>query len=109
MQRPLRIHFHGVDHSPAVEERVREAAEKLETFHERITSCRVTIDASHRSQEKGTLYKVTVDLVIPGAELVVSSCPGDEREHEDVYVAIRDAFDTTRRRLQNFVERHRER
>ncbi|MBC7908715.1 MAG: HPF/RaiA family ribosome-associated protein, partial [Rhodospirillaceae bacterium] len=41
MQIPLQITFHGIDHSDAAEERVREKVAKLEQFFDRITSCRV--------------------------------------------------------------------
>jgi hypothetical protein len=42
---------------------------------------------------------VRIDLTVPGAELVVSRDPELDHGHEDVYVAIRDAFDAARRQL----------
>ncbi len=43
MQIPLQITFHGIDHSDAVETRIREKVAKLELLFDRITSCRVVI------------------------------------------------------------------
>ena len=49
MQIPLQITFHGIDHSDAVEERIREKTAKLEQIFDRITSCRVVIEHHHRN------------------------------------------------------------
>ena len=92
MQTPLEIKFTGLERSDAVEARVRERVEKLETFFGRITSCHVYIDAPHHHSRKGNQYEVRIEVRIPGTELVVNQRPGDVNAHEDLYVAIRDAF-----------------
>ncbi len=104
---PLQVVFRNMDHSPAVEARVREQAEKLERFYDRIMSCRVVVETHHRHHHKGNLYHVRIDLTVPGDELVVSREPADHHAHEDVYVAVRDAFDAMRRQLQDFARRQR--
>jgi cold shock CspA family protein len=53
------------------------------------------------------LYHVRIDLTVPGAELVASREPHDNHAHEDVYVAIRDAFDAMRRQLEAHARRQR--
>ena len=88
MQSPLEISFRNMDRSDAVEARVRENAEKLEQVFDRITSCRVVVEATHRHHHKGNLYHVSID-----------------HAHEDVYVAVRDAFKAARRRLEDHAER----
>jgi ribosome-associated translation inhibitor RaiA len=103
MQVPLQIHFHNVDASPAVEAAIREHADKLEQFNEHIVSCRVTVECPHKHVHKGRIYHVTVDVRSPGKEVVVSRMPDAKHAHEDVYVAIRDAFKAARRRLQDHV------
>ena len=100
MQVPLEIVFHNVDRSPAVEAAVRERAAKLEQFAE-ITSCRVTVGAPHKAHQQGNLYTVRVDLRFPGGEAVVIRAPSENHSHEDVYVALRDAFKAARRQLQD--------
>jgi ribosomal subunit interface protein len=103
MQIPLQIRFKNLDPSPAIEAAVRKRADQLERFADRITSCRVTIEAPHKHHRQGNLYQVTVDVRTPGDEVVVSRSPGEHHAHEDAYVAIRDAFNATRRQLQNHV------
>ena len=107
MQLPLQITFRHMEPSPAVEAKVRERADKLERFFDQITACRVAVEAPHRHHHQGTLYQVRVDLTVPGEELVVSRDPGLNHGHEDVYVAVRDAFDAAERRLEEYARRQR--
>ena len=100
MKIPLQITFRDMDQSDAVEKAVREKATKLEQFNE-IMSCRVVVRMINKHQHKGTLYQVSIDIKVPGAEIVVSRDRGVDHSHEDVYVAIRDAFDAARRQLQD--------
>ena len=43
METPLKITFHNVDQSDAVEALIRNEVDKLERFHPRITGCRVAV------------------------------------------------------------------
>jgi ribosomal subunit interface protein len=104
---PVQITFRGMDTSPAVEARIREKVKKLETFHERITSCRVVVEAPHRRHQKGRLYLVSVDVTVPGGELVVNTGKRFNHSHEDVYVALRDAFNAMRRQLEDHARESR--
>ena len=72
MQIPLQISFRNMDPSPAVEAVVREKAAKLDRFFERIVSCDVTIEAPHRHHHKGKLYKVRIDIGMPGKDVHVN-------------------------------------
>ena len=103
MKLPLQITFRNMDHSDAVEANVREKAAKLDQFFESIMNCRVVIEAHHKHHHKGNLYHVRIDLTVPRNELVVSRDPKANHAHEDVYVAIRDAFDAAKRQLQNYA------
>lgn len=107
MQIPLEIRFHNTDPSPAVEAEVRERVMKLEKFAPDIVSCRVTIEAPHRHHRQGKLFRVSVDLRLPGSEVVANRDPSDDHAHEDVFVSLRDAFDATRRQLQDYVRKRR--
>lgn len=78
-----------------------EKAEKLEQYHDRITSCRVVVEAPHRHSRKGKLYVVTVDVTVPGAQLVVNTEKRHHPSHEDAYVAVRDAFNAMTRQLED--------
>ncbi len=111
MQIPLQITFHGIDHSDAVEERIREKAGKLEQLFDRITSCRVVIEAHHRNtsslHRKGEPFHIRIDLTVPGAELVVKRDPKDTHVNEDILVALRESFENMERQLKDYVGRLR--
>jgi ribosome-associated translation inhibitor RaiA len=107
MQIPLQISFDGMDPSPALEARIREKAEKLERFYDRIVSCSVVVVAPHRHHHKGKLYSVRIDLSVPGQDIHVGRAGPENHAHEDVYVALRDAFNAAGRLLEDHVRRMR--
>ena len=107
MQIPIQVTFKGVERSDAVEARVRERAQKLERFADHITSCRVVVERATHSHHKGDVYHVRVDVTLPGGELAATRDPERGDAHENVYVAVRDAFDAMRRQLSEFVRRQR--
>ena len=107
MKLPLEITFRNMQPSAAVEAAVRDRATKLDKFYKQLMGCRVTINAPHKHHHKGNLYHVKVDLTVPNGELVVSRNAHDNHAHEDVYVAIRDAFDAIRRRVEDHAGRRR--
>lgn len=94
MQIPLQITIRGMPPSEALETRIREKAEKLEEFHPRITSCRVTVDEINKHQHQGREFQVAIDITVPGKEIVVNKV-----HNEDAYVAVRNAFDAAKRQL----------
>ena len=107
MQLPLQITFRHMDSSDAVAARIRERAGELERFFDRIISCRVVVECRHPRHQQGNLFRVRVDLKIPGREIAVGRDPAAHQAHEDIYVAIRDAFDTARRVLEDHVRERR--
>jgi cold shock CspA family protein len=96
-----------MDSSEAVEARVRSEAEKLDTLYDQIMRCSVVVEAHHKHRHKGNTYHVRIDLTVPGSELVASREPDQHHAHEDVYVAIRDAFNAARRQLKASASRRR--
>lgn len=107
MQKPLEIRFHQMDASPAVEARIREKAAVLERFADRITSCRVVVERDHQQHHKGNLFRVRLDIGLPGREIAVTHDGSKDHAHEDVYVAIRDAFRAATRQLEDHVRKRR--
>ena len=103
----LQLTFRHMDPSPALEARIRQRAEELDQFFDRITSCRVVVECAHRRQQQGNIFEVKVDLTVPGNEIVVGREPGNNHAHEDAHVAVRDAFDAARRLLEDHVRRRR--
>ena len=92
-----------------IDEAVRDAAldhiDQLERLSHRITGCHVVIAQPHRHHRQGRLYSVRVDLVVPGGEIVVNREHPLDHAHEDVFVALRDAFRAAGRRLEDHVRR----
>lgn len=110
MQLPLEVTFRNVDRSEAVETLVHEETAKLERHFDHIVSCRVTIEAPHRHQTKdpkvkGELYQVHVELGVPQQRLVVSQ--KGKPAQSDVYKAVRDAFKTATRQLEDYARKLR--
>jgi ribosomal subunit interface protein len=107
MELPLQITFRDMEPSPAVETRIRERAEKLDRYFGHIIGCRVIVEAPHRHHHQGKLFHVRIDLTVPGGELLVSHDSPLNHAHEDVYVAVRDAFNAAERRLAALARRRR--
>lgn len=105
VQMEMQVSFRNLGYSAAIASAVRERAAKLEKFYPRITSLRVIIEPSERRHHQGNLYHVRVDMTLPGHEIIVRRDPAEHHAHEDIYVAIRDAFDATRRQLEDYVRR----
>jgi ribosome-associated translation inhibitor RaiA len=131
MKIPLKITFRDIAPSKAIEGNIRERADKLDSLHDGIMSCRVIVEAPHRHHHKGKAYVVRIDMAVGGGELVINRAPkrlaaakADRPEdletnlaeshkpskhaaHEDLYVAIRDAFNAAGRKLQDYTRRRR--
>jgi ribosomal subunit interface protein len=107
MQLPLQISFRHMEASPALEARIRNRVEELERMFDRIVSCRVVVECRHPRQQQGNLFRVRVDLKVPGREIVVGRDPAAHHAHEDAHVAVRDAFDAARRLLEDHVRKAR--
>lgn len=107
MEEPLEISFRNVDHSSALEAAIRERAEGLERFFDRIVGCRVVVEAKQRRHHKGNLYALRIDLHLPGHEIVVNRTGPKQHAHEDVYVALRDAFNAAARQLEDHARKVR--
>lgn len=103
----VHLSFRDMEPSPAVEARVRERAARLERYFDRIIACRVVIESPHHHHHKGQLFRVRVDLTVPDGTIIADGGRSADGAHGDVYVAIRDAFDTARRELEDWVRRRR--
>jgi ribosome-associated translation inhibitor RaiA len=107
METPLQITFRHMTPDPELEKIIRAQVDKLEEFFDKITGCHVTVEMPHRHHQHGNVYQARVDLIVPGAEIVVNREPGKGSEHTDPELAIRDAFAVADRLLEDFVRRLR--
>ena len=122
---PVQITFRNIASNPEIEEDITARARKLENFYSPITGCRVVVEAPARHRQKGYSFHIRIDLTVPEGEIVVKRAPTlypreqdiacerrrkemetrPERKH--LKVAIREAFDAARRRLQDHARRKR--
>lgn len=94
MKPAVDVRFLGLAPSEAVDNAARDKAARLDKFCRDLMACRVTIELLHKHKLQGRPIDVRIDVRVPGHELVV-----DHAQDEDVYVALRDAFDGIRRQL----------
>jgi len=124
MTLPIQITFRNIEPSNGIEAKVRQEAAKLEKFYSPIMSCRVVIEVPEHRRRYGGLHHVRIDLGLPGGELVIKnepslhgSIPEEEQKtakhlevdtpHKHVELAIRDAFRSARRQLEDYARRQR--
>lgn len=101
MKLQLQITTRDIPHSDALENHIREKAEKLDTFYPNVMGCRVVVEIPHKHKHQGRMFRVRLDITVPGKELVAN------HEHEDVYVAMREAFNAAKRQLEDYGRRQR--
>ena len=92
---PLQITLRNIAKSEAVEAAIRKRAEKLDRHHKRIVSCRVVVEIPSRHKHQGKEFVVRLDIKVPGNEIVVT-----HDHHEDLYVALHEAFNAAQRQLE---------
>jgi ribosome-associated translation inhibitor RaiA len=101
MDTPVEVHFHGIEKSQAIEQRVREKVSKLAKHFGRMTRCRVVLEAPHRSPQKPKVYQIKIEIGVPSRRPIVVS---HEREgshaSEELGLAIRDAFEAALRKVE---------
>ena len=125
MQLPPTITFRGTEATAALEADIRRRIERLEPYYSPIMGCRVLVEPAQRHHEAGNRYHVRIDLTVPGEELVVAHEGGlhataqdmdaakstkqseSDPERKHARVAVREAFDVARRRLQDYARRQR--
>lgn len=108
MQVPVQISFHGCDHSDALTDDINRHAAKIEEYYGRITSCRVVVEAPHKSHTKGKTYHINIELTLPGIGQVIHKEHGADPAHEDPYVACRDAFGAIEAQIKKQVGKRRD-
>lgn len=119
------VTFRGIARSEALEADILARLRKLETYYSRIMGCRVLVELSERHHESGNRFHVRIELAVPGEDIVVDHDASLHAASQDVEtetgtkagevgaqrkharVAVREAFEVARRRLQDHVRRQR--
>lgn len=105
MKAPLQITFRDVPRTDEVDKKIQLKAAKLDRICDQITQCRVVVESPHRHHNRGNVFHVRVDLSVPGQEIVVNREPEQDHSHEDLSVALRDAFEAAQRQLKAYQRR----
>lgn len=107
MKLPLQVTFRHMKQSDAIEKLVRQKAAKLERFSNEIMGCRVVVEPMGKRHAQGNLYDVRIDLTVPGEEIAVTRKPSERVEYRDIHIALRDAFDSAGRLIEDYARRKR--
>jgi ribosomal subunit interface protein len=107
MTNEFQVVFHNIDQSDAVIDAVNKRISKLERYCDQIITGRVVLDSPHNNHHKGKVYSVGLEIHTPQKEVRVNQDQHDNHAHEDLYVAIRDAFNAAERQLKSVDKKHR--
>ena len=107
MSNDFQIVFHNIDQSDAITDNVNKRIEKLNRYSNDIMGGRVVLDSPHNHHHKGKVYSVVLEIHTPNKEIVVNENKHDNHAHEDLYVAIRDAFNAAERQLKSIDKKKR--
>jgi cold shock CspA family protein len=102
MQSPVQITAHDFSLTEPVEAEIRRRAAKLDTYYDHILGCKVVVEAPVHHHHRGGPFKVRIELAVPGNDLVVN-----QKDGEQLSVAIREAFHAMRRQLEDYVRQRR--
>jgi putative sigma-54 modulation protein len=100
MRSQVEVHFHGIERSEAVEQKVLNKVAKLRRHFSRMTTCRVAVEVPQRTAEKPKVYQIKIEIGVPRrTPIVVSHERIGAHANEELPLAIRDAFDAALRKV----------
>jgi ribosomal subunit interface protein len=95
---PVQITIRDMPVSTALQGHLLKKVSRLDHLYNRIQHCRIVIDVPQKHKRNGNMFRVCIDLRVPGKDLIVN-----KKHDEDVYVAVRDAFLAAERKLETYV------
>jgi len=118
--RATQITFHGLKPSEELRQEIADRIAWLEQFYPPLMACRVRLQVPHRHRGHGRHMHVHIEMTMPGRPPLVithepslqpalkdAATPATRKRdeigvlHRYAHVAIREAFDAARRRLQD--------
>jgi hypothetical protein len=100
MNAPVEVHFHGLQKSEAIEQKVRGKVAKLAKHFERMTRCRVVLEATQRNALKPKVYCIKIEMGVPRQRpVVVSHERVGSHASEELSMALREAFEAALRKI----------
>ena len=107
MTNEFQVVFHNIDQTNAIANAVQKRINKLERYCDQIITGRVVLDSPHNNHHKGKVYSVGLEIHTPSKEVRVNQEQHDNSAHENLYIAIRDAFNAAERQLKSVDKKHR--
>lgn len=119
------IIFRRMRASERLEADVRARLERLTRYYPSIIGARIVVEPAQQRRREGNPFRVLIDLAVPSGSVVVShevsfrpqlrARAAEQTRKKDqpspalkhLKLAIHDAFDAARRRLQDFARRQR--
>ncbi|NBQ88779.1 MAG: hypothetical protein EBU07_15175 [Betaproteobacteria bacterium] len=99
---PVRVSYIGMEPSEALTAKTLQNVARLRTHYPDVHTCDVRIQLDHKHQRQGRPFTVTIAASLTDMHL------GVDRVHkEDVYVALREAFDALKHQIACAVSRRR--
>jgi ribosome-associated translation inhibitor RaiA len=106
METTIEVQFHGIQKSEAIEALVRKKARKLVRHFGRMTSCRVVLEAPHRSPEKPKVFQIKIELGVPRRRpIVICHERAGSHAHAELPLAIRGSFEAALRKVDGVSRR----
>ncbi len=95
----IQLTVRSISDSPTIDYHVRKHYNRLINTYNKLSACHVVIDSPQQRKHKGKLFGVSIDLTVPGKELV------SHKQNENLFIAIRDGFDAVERLLEKHLKK----
>ena len=93
------ISYDNIDHSEAIERLVQDRIAALEKRHDRITGCEVILDAPQKQKRHGRVFRVRLNLRLPGPDLSISREVAQGTAQDDLILAVNRTFSAAEKAL----------
>jgi len=102
MQTPVEITFRHCEATEEMRAEIAAQVRRLEEFSPNLISCRVVVTGPQTRHHSGSPFQVELIITMPERkEIVVDKGHGDAPEREHPLVAIREAFHSAARQIQD--------
>jgi cold shock CspA family protein len=98
MQIEPEISFRNVPRNDFLDQAILKGVDKLGKVHDRITSVRIAVEDQRGPGIHDNLYRVRIEVTIPGGEVVVKETPANG-PRPPLDQVLNKAFDSARRKL----------
>ncbi len=102
-----RVTFSGLPHNDLIARMCERELIKLKRYAPRLVGCSVLVTRTNNRHRTGRRHEVRIHAHSPRILVSVTRTPREHSEAETLELAVREAFDRARRRLQDAVRRLR--